>query len=128
MTEYWRRREDLDAEVQSIMGSSEFIVYDDTPHSCIHICRGDQEFTSAPFPLDDEIRNDLRQQVYLLHNGLDADERKRVAEANEKRDAYSENIREEAKDDWRKESVWDYEHQFLGREVTPMFIVPEVLK
>lgn len=126
MMEYWRRREDLDAEVQSIMGSSEFTVYDDEPHGCVHIFRGGAEFTSALYPFNDEIRQQLREQAYILHNGMDDDLRREVKDINEKREAYSENLHEEASADWRNESVWQYEHDFLGRTVTPMFIMPEV--
>lgn len=124
MMPWWERAEWLDGEIQSIMGSSEFTVYADSPHSCIHIMRGDAEFTSALFPLNDAIRDDLRQAAYLLHNGLDADERQRVKEANEKVEAYGEKQKEEAKEDWRDESVWEYEHRFEGRQVTPMVIMP----
>jgi hypothetical protein len=123
MMPYWKRAEELDAEIQSIMGSSEFIVYLDEPHSCVHIFRDGYEFTSALFPFDDAIRNDLRQAAYLLHNGLDADERQRVADANEKVEAYGERQKEEAKADWRDESVWEYEHRFEGRQVTPMVVL-----
>ena len=123
---YWQRRPDLDAEVQSLMAISELAVYFDEPHGCIHVMRGDEEFTSALFPFDDAIRGQLRKQAYLLHNGLDADERQRVKEANEKVDQYNETQREEAKAQTHNFGVWEYEHRFMGREVTPMVIVPEV--
>jgi len=124
MNEYWDRRPDLDAEIQSVMGTSELEVYLDPPHSCIHIMRGGMEFTSALWPMDDSIREDLRQQSFLLHNGINEDEVRRVAEANARVDQYNEMQREEAKDDWRKESIWDYEHMVLDKGLKPFIIVP----
>jgi hypothetical protein len=121
---WWRRRDDLDAEVQQLMGSSELTVYDDEPHSCIHIMRGDEEFTSAIYPFDDSVRDDLRQQAFLLHNGLDEAERLRIVEANKMRAAADANTVEEAKADWREYGVWEYKNRFQSPQVTPMVINP----
>jgi hypothetical protein len=124
MYPYWRRREDLDGEICSIMGRSDLAVYEDSPHSCIHIMMGDYEFTSALFPLDDSIRNDLRQQAFLLQNGTNEDEVARIRDANKKLQQYDELQRGEALASNREFGVWEYEHRFLGREVKPMIIVP----
>lgn len=128
MYPYWRRREDLDGEICSLMGRSDLTVFEDAPHSCLHIMLGDAEFTSALFPLDDSIRDGLRQAAYLLQNGTDADERQRIKDANEKREKYKESQVEEYKADQRKYAVWEYEHRFLGREVKPMVVLNEVEK
>jgi hypothetical protein len=124
MKEWWRRREDLDAEVQSLMGSSEFTVYLDEPNSCVHIMRDGEEFTSALYPFDDAIRDNLRQQAYLLNNGLDADERQKVKEANEKVEQYNKMQLEEAKVENHNFGVWEYKNRFISPQNTPMFIVP----
>jgi hypothetical protein len=110
------------------MGRSDLTVFEDAPHACIHVMLGDSEFTSALFPLDDSIRDSLRQAAYLLQNGTDADERQRIKEANEKREKYEESQVEEYKADQRKFGVWEYEHRFLGREVKPMVVLNEVEK
>lgn len=120
----WERAEYLDSEIQSLMERSDLSVYMDAPHGCIHIMLAGSEFTSARFPLDDEIRNELRSQAYLLHNGLDEEERRRVKEANERADQANEYLQEEAKADWRDFATWECEHRFFGRDVTPMVIVP----
>jgi len=126
MYPHWRRREDLDGEICSIMGRSDLAVYEDSPHSCIHIMIGDYEFTSALFPLDDAIRNDLRQQAFLLQNGTNEDEVERIRDANEKREKYGEAQLEEARAGVREMGTWEYEHRFLGREVKPMIVMPEI--
>ena len=123
MYPYWQRRCDLDSEICSLMGRSDLTVFEDQPYSCLHIMLGDAEFTSALFPLNDSIRNDLRQMAYLLQHGTDADERQRIKEANEKMEQYGEAQKEEASADWREFGVWEYEHRFLGREVKPMVII-----
>ena len=125
MKEYWRRREDLDSEIQSLMGTSELIVFDDIPHGCLHILRGTEEFTSCLYPLNDSIREQLRQAAYLLHNGLDADERQRIKEANEKVEQYNQLQLEEVEFENRKFGVWEYKHRFESPQNTPMVIVPE---
>jgi uncharacterized protein YicC (UPF0701 family) len=125
---YWVHRPDLDDEIRAVMGMSELSVFYDEPHNCIHVMRGDEEFTSALYPLNDAIRNDLRQQAYLLHNALDADERQKVKEANEKMDAYSDSVKAEAEADLHDFNVWEYRRRFEGLDVTPMIIVPEVPK
>jgi hypothetical protein len=66
----------------------------------------------------------LRQQAFLLHNGINEDEVRRIKDANEKVDAYNQIQIEEAKQDWRDESIWEYQHRFDGKTVTPMVIVP----
>jgi hypothetical protein len=121
---WWERRIDLDAEVQSLMGNSELTIFHDAPHSCIHIMLGDQEFSSAMFPLDDAIRSDLRQQAYLLNNGINEDEVKRIAEANEKLEAYNKQVKAEADNEVQNFGEWEYRHRFEGLDVTPMFVVP----
>jgi len=123
MYPHWRRREDLDGEICSIMGRSDLIVFEDAPHSCIHIMIGDYEFTSALFPLDDAIRNDLRQQAFLLQNGTNEDEVERIRDANEKREKYGEAQLEEAKAGVREKGTWEYKHRFLGKEITPMIVL-----
>ena len=121
----WERAEHLDSEIQSLMERSDLSVYIDRIHNCIHVMLGDAyEFTSAPFPLNDEIRSELRQQAYLLHNGIDEEERRRIKEANERRDQANENLRQDAKADWRDFATWECEHRFFGRDVTPMVIMP----
>jgi hypothetical protein len=87
--------------------------------------RDSTEFTSALFPFDDQIREDLRRAAFLLHNGLDADERQRIADANEKVEAYGEKQKEEAKADVHEFGVWEYQHRFEGKQVAPMIIVSE---
>ncbi len=87
---YWVRCEELDAEIQSLMATSELTVWLDEPHSCLHIMHGDDEFVSTLYPLNDQLRDELRQQAYLLHNGLDEAERQRVKEANEKVEQYNQ--------------------------------------
>ncbi len=124
MMPWWERAEWLDGEIQSILNSSEFTVYMDAPHNCIHIMRSDGEFTSVLFPLNDDSRDHLRQQAFLLHNGINEDEVRRIKDANEKVDAYNQIQIEEAKQDWRDESIWEYQHRFDGKTVTPMVIVP----
>ena len=125
---YWQRRSDLDAEIQSLMSNSELTVYLDSPHNCLHIMRGDEEFTSILYPLNDQLRDELRQQAYLLHNGMTNDEIQRIKEANKKVEQYNKMQLEEAKVNNHNFGVWEYEHRFLGREVKPMIIVPGVTK
>jgi hypothetical protein len=84
---------------------------------------GESEFTSALFPLDDSIRNDLRQQAFLLQNGTNEDEVARIRDANEKLQQYDELQKEEAGASFREMGVWEYEHRFLGREVKPMIVM-----
>jgi len=123
MYPYWQRRCDLDGEICSIMGRSDLTVYEDPPHSCIHIMIGDYEFTSALFPLNDSVRNDLRQMAYLLQHGTDADERQRIKEANEKMEQYGEAQKEEAKSDWRNEAEFEYKNRFISPANTPMVVL-----
>jgi hypothetical protein len=84
---------------------------------------GDQEFTSALFPLDDSTRDGLRQAAFLLQNGTDADERQRIKEANEKMEQYGEAQKEEAKADWRDEAEFEYKNRFIGPANTPMVVL-----
>jgi hypothetical protein len=123
MQPYWKRAEWLDGEIQSLMQTSELTVYLDEPHNCIHIMRGNCEFHSALFPLNDSIREDLRQAAYLLHNALDGEERQRIKEANEKMEAYGERQQEEVKADVRDFGVWTYKHLFENPQNTPMIIM-----
>jgi hypothetical protein len=81
---------------------------------------GEMEFTSALFPLNDYVRNDLRQMAHLLQHGTDADERQRIKEANEKMEQYGEAQKEEAKADWRNEAEFEYKNRFIGPANTPM--------
>ena len=124
MQPYWKRAEWLDAEIQSLMQTSDLTAWLDEPNGCVHIMRGDYEFHSALFPFNDAIRDDLRKAAFILQNGMDADERQQIKEANEKREAYGEALEEESKQDWRDESVWEYEHRFMDRQITPMIVVP----
>lgn len=123
---WWGRCEEMDAEIQSLMGTSELTVWMDSLHSCLHILRGEDEFTSVMFPLDDYGRNELRQQAFLLHNGLDESERQRIRDANEKREAYGEQVKAEANAEVRDLGVWEYKNRFIGSQNTPMIVVPEV--
>jgi len=123
MYPYWQRAENLDAEICAIMERSDLTVWHDSLHSCIHIMLGGSEFTSAMFPLNDQIRNELRQAAFLLHNGMNEDEMRRVSEANEKVEQYANMQEEEAKADWRQESEWTYKHWFEGSQSKPMVIV-----
>jgi hypothetical protein len=122
---WWGRCEEMDGEIQSLMGTSELTVWMDSLHNCIHIMQGDYEFTSVEFPLNDNDRDDLRQQAYLLHNGLDEAERQRITDANEKREAYGEQLKAEADAEVQDFGVWEYKNRFMGPQNTPMFIVPE---
>ncbi len=124
MMPWWVRREDLDGEICSIMETSDLEVYHDGPHNCLHIMRGGAEFTSCLYPLDDQIRDELRHAAFLLHNGIDEEERQRIKDANEKMEAYGESVKEEAKDDWRDEALFEYKNRFIGPANTPMVIVP----
>lgn len=117
------RRTDLDGEICSLISRSDIEVYDDDKNGCLHIFIGGTEFTSCFYPLNDQVREELRRAAFLLHNGIDADERQRIADANAKRDAYGETQKEEAKNDWRDESVWEYKHRFLDKQVTPMVVL-----
>jgi hypothetical protein len=128
MTNYWERAEWLDPEVQSLMSNSELTVFYDEPHSCIHIMRGDEEFSSALYPMDDSVRNELRQQAYLLNNGMNEDEVRRIAEANEKREAYGEKLKKEADAEFMDFGVFEYKNRFISPQVTPMVISPGVNK
>lgn len=121
---WWVRRPDLDEQVRSIMGNSELTVYLDEPHSCLHIMQSDYEFTSIMYPLNDYLRNELRQQAYILHNGQVDDEIRRVREINEKAGKDSENVTADAKEDWREEAVFDYKNTFIGPQNKPTIIVP----
>jgi hypothetical protein len=112
---WWGRREDLDGEIQSLMGTSELTVWMDSVHNCLHVMRGDEEFTSVMYPLDDRLRDELRQQAYILHNGEVESEIQRIKEANEKREAYGENVMEEAKRDWRDEATYRVNKDLFGQ-------------
>jgi len=124
MYPWWGRAEWLDSEIQSLMGSSEFEVWMDNLHNCIHIMRGGSEFTSAPFPMNEQDRDELRKAAYLLHNGLDADERQRIKEANEMVDQYNRLQKEESDAEVIDFGVWEYKNRFTGPQNKPMVIVP----
>jgi hypothetical protein len=123
---FWGRAPEFDSEIQSIMQTSELEVYVDPVHNCLHIMRGSEEFTSCLFPLNDQIREELRQGAYLLHNGMDGDERQRITDANEKREAYEEQLKAEANAAVQDFGTFEYKNRFIAPQVTPMFIVPEV--
>jgi len=86
--------------------------------------QSDYEFTSIMYPLNDYLRNELRQQAYILHNGQVDDEIRRVREINEKAGKDSENVTADAKEDWREEAVFDYKNTFIGPQNKPTIIVP----
>ena len=53
MYSWWVERPDLTNEVSQLMNSGDFVVYEDAPHSCFHVMRGNDEWTSVLAPWEE---------------------------------------------------------------------------
>jgi hypothetical protein len=69
MYPWWQEEPQISAEVCQIMGRGDFRVYADTPHQCLHVMLGNEEWTSVPYPWGEAARETLRRRAWISHNG-----------------------------------------------------------
>jgi len=93
MYPWWQEEPQLSAEVCSLLGRSDFRVYVDNRHQCLHVMLGNEEWASVPLPWGEAARESLRRRAYIMHNDLSK------AEAQKQKDDYNEMMAASEKDE-----------------------------